>query len=488
MPDNVTLNPGIGGAVVASDLIGGAQFQRIKLIHGDDGINGGDVSASNPLPVIINDDSPLDVVGPITNAELRASPIAVTANTGLSQPLTDAQLRASPVRVNGTLGAGDLLTDAWGIQKVSLPHSLFHGMWTFDIPAAMWFMYENGIQVYTSTRVASVGGVARLDTTGATSVLLESRETPRYQPNRGHLFSTAGWLPNKNALAVRDFGLFTVDNGVFFRLKSDGMLYAVLRSGGVETYEHVIDTSAMPGFDVEKNNVYDIQFQWRSAGNYKFFIGDPVTGTSKLVHVIDNLGKLVSASIEDPALPIAFKATTLGDTVTMNIGCADVTSENGSMSVHQFESSFIDGRSVNGTNVPVMIVYSPLTINGRTNTRGLQLARITVNCSKKATFRVWSGRDPASITGATFQTINSGSFVQTDSPSKAAGAVSATSVNTALLRNISSINVEAAVAREVTNPLRERITFPLVRGDYLIVTCTVASASADCVIEWGESI
>jgi hypothetical protein len=49
MPDNVTL-PGTG-AVVASDDIGGNQYQRIKLIHGADGTNAGDVAVGNPLPV-----------------------------------------------------------------------------------------------------------------------------------------------------------------------------------------------------------------------------------------------------------------------------------------------------------------------------------------------------------------------------------------------------------------------------------------------------
>jgi hypothetical protein len=389
---------------------------------------------------------------------------------------------------NSALGFGDLTADAWGAQKVSLPYSLFHGMWTFDIPASMWFMYESGTQVYTSTNIVSAGGVAKLDSAGRTSVLLESRQTPRYQPNRGHLFSTALWLPNKTAATVRDFGFFSVENGVFFRLKSDGQLYAVLRRAGVEVIEELIDTAALTGFDVEKNNIYDIQFQWRSAGNYKFFIGDPASGTSKLVHTLKLLGTLTSASMDDPAQPIAFKITNAGGTATMHVGCADVTSENGALGVYQYESSFIDGRAVNGTNAPVMVISNPLQINGKTNTRDLQLARISVTCSKKATFKVWAGRSLAAFTGGTFQTINAGSFVQTDSPSKAAGAVSVTAVNTALLRNITSIPVEAAAPREVDNPLRERITFPIVRGDYIVVTCTASTAIADCVFEWGESI
>lgn len=50
MSDNVGITPG-QGAVAAADDIDGALYQRIKLIHGDDGVNDGDVSQTNPFPV-----------------------------------------------------------------------------------------------------------------------------------------------------------------------------------------------------------------------------------------------------------------------------------------------------------------------------------------------------------------------------------------------------------------------------------------------------
>lgn len=50
MADNVTLNAGTGGAVVATDDIGGVQHQRVKVGHGVDG-SYSDVSALAPLPV-----------------------------------------------------------------------------------------------------------------------------------------------------------------------------------------------------------------------------------------------------------------------------------------------------------------------------------------------------------------------------------------------------------------------------------------------------
>lgn len=55
MADNTELNPGVGGDVYASDDIAGIKFQRVKLVHGIDGVNAGDVAATNPFPVGTND-------------------------------------------------------------------------------------------------------------------------------------------------------------------------------------------------------------------------------------------------------------------------------------------------------------------------------------------------------------------------------------------------------------------------------------------------
>jgi len=51
MADNTTLNPGTGGDVYASDDISSVKYQRVKLVEGADGVNDGDISSTNPLPV-----------------------------------------------------------------------------------------------------------------------------------------------------------------------------------------------------------------------------------------------------------------------------------------------------------------------------------------------------------------------------------------------------------------------------------------------------
>jgi hypothetical protein len=51
MADNFVANAGSGGSTFGSDDISSVQYPRIKLIHGADGSNDGDVSTASPLPV-----------------------------------------------------------------------------------------------------------------------------------------------------------------------------------------------------------------------------------------------------------------------------------------------------------------------------------------------------------------------------------------------------------------------------------------------------
>lgn len=53
MADDVVVNPSTGVSVqetIAFDEIAGKKYERIKLIHGADGVNAGDVADGNPYP------------------------------------------------------------------------------------------------------------------------------------------------------------------------------------------------------------------------------------------------------------------------------------------------------------------------------------------------------------------------------------------------------------------------------------------------------
>ena len=51
MSNNTIINAGSGGDTIATEDIGAVKFQLMKLVHGIAGVNSGDVSTINGLPV-----------------------------------------------------------------------------------------------------------------------------------------------------------------------------------------------------------------------------------------------------------------------------------------------------------------------------------------------------------------------------------------------------------------------------------------------------
>ena len=71
MADNTLLNAGTGGDTIATDDISGVKFQRTKTTLGADGVNDGDVSGANPMPVVVKNTA---------RTELRFYAVAATAS------------------------------------------------------------------------------------------------------------------------------------------------------------------------------------------------------------------------------------------------------------------------------------------------------------------------------------------------------------------------------------------------------------------------
>lgn len=79
MADNVDVTPGVG-ATIATDDVGGAQYQRVKLDIGGNGVSS-PVIAGNPLPVA-NDTA--TAWAAVTAAKTDTSDTAIKASAGAS--------------------------------------------------------------------------------------------------------------------------------------------------------------------------------------------------------------------------------------------------------------------------------------------------------------------------------------------------------------------------------------------------------------------
>ena len=99
MADGTTINIGTGGDVVATDDIAGVKYQRVKLIHGADGVNDGDVSSSNPYPATLSLLEKLEDAGH-TSGDRGIMLLAVRSAT--ATPLAGANLDYIPIIVDAT--------------------------------------------------------------------------------------------------------------------------------------------------------------------------------------------------------------------------------------------------------------------------------------------------------------------------------------------------------------------------------------------------
>ena len=103
MADNVVL-PGTG-VPVASDDIGGNQFQRVKLVHGADGVNDGDVSTDNPYPITLTQGEVVEAL-----EAMRMAVHSLTRTVGQSMPDVAGRLRVVVDAITGALTLATVTT------------------------------------------------------------------------------------------------------------------------------------------------------------------------------------------------------------------------------------------------------------------------------------------------------------------------------------------------------------------------------------------
>lgn len=90
MSDNVAFTPGVGGSLATDDL-GGVQYQRVKVTWGTDGV-ANDANATTPLPVALT-------------GIVAATPLQITSGLKTSEQLTRAVISFASSGDNSVVAA-----------------------------------------------------------------------------------------------------------------------------------------------------------------------------------------------------------------------------------------------------------------------------------------------------------------------------------------------------------------------------------------------
>lgn len=366
--------------------------------------------------------------------------------------------------------------------------SLFQGSWPFDVPNETWRINEGGSYLIineTSTNVTSENGRLQVDsgTTASDNTFIKSRRSPRFQHNRGHIFSTFLGMPNKTNNGRREFGMFTDEEGVFYRLKSDGNLYACVRRNSSDINEEVITLPA--SFDVERGNAYNIQY---STGAFKFYVEDPGDGKMKLVKTI-GFGNILDEelAVRNLSLPVRFECTNITQEVRIWSACVDISSEGGEGTNKVYGSISTDPA---GVSLPTSAEYDLIairvneTFNSKINTRDIELRRIITSCNNESIIGIYFTRDSSVFTGTTWT-----QFKGRDNIEYAIGGNLVTNLSSTNLLRLVTSRAEQDFKNEFDNPGNGVSPFHITAGEYVLVTFDASSGNtAWATIEFLEEM
>lgn len=283
MADNTTLNLGSGGDVIASDDIGSVKYQRVKIIHGQDGQNSGDVSHANALPV--------EVQGAMT--EFGALAIGQRANQIEANFAATGTLSTLLTLANTGSGASD-----WGATTP--------GMATF-----------------------STGATNPSTAKGTTSGTLTYRAGEEVFVYFTALFTTgvAGTF-QRVGLTDEVEGFWIGYEGTSFSVSystNSSITSVAQASWNVDTASSQVGSdftsnSAVVTLDPTKLNLYRIRFGWLGIGPAEFEVMSP-DGNWVLLHQFRFPNTQATPSIRTPNLPMKVWLSSTGSNLIVKSSC-----------------------------------------------------------------------------------------------------------------------------------------------------------------------
>lgn len=197
MSDDVRLNVGTGGDLIAADDIGGVKYPRMKLVHGPDGTNAGDVSTANGLPVqplASTYNSAITVTRPANTTAYTANDVVggAIAFTSAGPTAGNVVITSVDLRYDVNAVPSGMTTFRLYLYSVTPPSALADNS-AWDLPSGDRASFLGYVDIGTvndlgSTLFAQVDAVNR-------QVKLGTSETALY----GYLVTAGAYTPSSNS-------------------------------------------------------------------------------------------------------------------------------------------------------------------------------------------------------------------------------------------------------------------------------------------------
>src|SRR6185437_9191416 len=272
-----------------------------------------------------------------------------------------------------------------------------------------------------------------LTTSSSDSVIVQTRRYFRYNPGRSYIFTASGNLGAPKTNVRQRIGYFDVNNGLFFQVTSSGLAVVIRTNLSGSPVDTVISQSSwnldkLDGtgpsgvtLNTAYHNLYVIDYLWHGAGRVRF--GIMYNGSILYCHQYNGANVSASPYMRVPSLPCRVELSNTGTAAsgtTLDLVCFGFQKEASDSLVapYNFSASMAaTSKSLMGTTLPLLSIRPTLLFNSLTNRVPIVPQSFQVVANQQITYiGVYLN---ATLTGASFASVNSSSAVEFDTAATA---------------------------------------------------------------------
>lgn len=329
----------------------------------------------------------------------------------------------------GKVVFSDGYQDAFGRLRVSMPESQFDSKSTYGVEEKQFktTTATNGTATFLPNEAA---WLLSTTTDNGSRVLRESYKYMQYRPGKSQLIDMTGVFGPAVANCIKRVGYYDDNDGLYFvqnGVTGFGVARRTSTSGSpvdnivYQTDWNIdkLDGNGASGItlDITKTQIMMIDFQWLGVGMVRF--GFVIDGKAIYVHQMNHANNtFTQVYMKSAWLPIRYEiVNTAGTTAsTLKQICCSVISEGGTEAVGNLYSHIRLTELTTGTSAwtPLLSIQVGSTLNSQAYRGKIQVTGVQAVVSSQTSGALAIFENPASITGASWQTPNSTSAVQTD--------------------------------------------------------------------------
>lgn len=366
--------------------------------------------------------------------------IAGADATGAEQTFVQA-LTSAPIGSEGGMVVRNIPS---GTQAISFPsgtNDLYGRLRVSNLTAIVYSNFSYNDEPYLIDNVV-VGAGARSGPTGFEPLISMTTTTAsgdkserftrryyRYQAARTHFLSQSILIGTTHANCRKRFGLYTVDNGIFWEVVGT-TIKCVVRSStsGVAVDTAVpqsswnldkLDGAGASGItlDFTKFNVFIVDYTWHGSGMVK--LGILNGGAILYVHQFTYSNNLPSTYTSGMWLPIRWSIENIGavsGTQTLRHGSFNYSVEQIEAKEIGWEFSIDNGTTTkaapaSGAFLPILAIRPKATFNNFTNRSVVIPIEYNISPQNLAVYKIILG---STLTGASWTNVDNGSSVEYD--------------------------------------------------------------------------